>query len=110
MAKGQTRRRRIPQRTCVACRKTVGKRDLVRIVRTPEGSVCVDRTGKQSGRGAYLCNSRRCWALALEQGRIGKALKARIDGEARSRLAEFARQLPSNGGRDGEEELVGESD
>jgi predicted RNA-binding protein YlxR (DUF448 family) len=51
---------------------------LVRLVRTPEGILAVDRTGKQNGRGAYLCRQRSCWEAALKGRQLGKALKMEI--------------------------------
>ena len=57
-----SRPRHIPQRTCVACRQTGAKRQLVRVVRAPDGSVTIDPTGKRSGRGAYLCDHGRVLA------------------------------------------------
>ena len=74
-----SRPRHVPQRTCVACRQTSAKRQLVRVVRTPAGSVTVDPTGKLSGRGAYLCDSPACWQTALKhRGKLGAALKLDI--------------------------------
>ena len=72
-----SRPRHVPQRTCVACRQTSAKRQLVRIVRTPDGSVTVDPTGKLSGRGAYLCTDQpACWQAALKnRGVLARALK-----------------------------------
>ena len=71
-----SRPRHVPQRTCVACRQTSAKRLLVRIVRTPDGSITVDPTGKLSGRGAYLCDQPDCWQAALKHpGALARALK-----------------------------------
>jgi predicted RNA-binding protein YlxR (DUF448 family) len=70
-----SRPRHIPQRTCVACRQTNAKRQLVRVVRGPDGSVTIDPTGKRSGRGAYLCDSPECWNAALKRGVLPRALK-----------------------------------
>jgi uncharacterized protein len=70
-----SRPRHIPQRTCVACRQTNAKRQLVRIVRTPDGGVTIDPTGKRSGRGAYLCESPDCWQAGLKRGALPRALK-----------------------------------
>ena len=50
-----------PQRTCVGCRTTSSKRAFVRVVRTPEGTVEVDESGRRNGRGAYLCAQATCW-------------------------------------------------
>lgn len=68
------RARPVPTRTCIACRTARPKRELVRVVRTPDGSVIVDPTGKRSGRGAYLCPKRECVALAERRGALSRAL------------------------------------
>ena len=86
----QTRPRRIPQRTCVACRSTSGKRELVRIVRTPAGTVEVDETGKKAGRGAYLCSNPACWSEALKKSRLDSALRVKLSSDDRLRLTEYA--------------------
>ena len=69
---GRTRRK--PQRTCIACRQTRAKHELVRIVRDTAGAVAIDTTGKRSGRGAYLCADAGCW----ERGLRGNALEHRL--------------------------------
>lgn len=69
------RRKRVPQRTCVGCGQVSGKREMVRLVRTPEGTVEIDETGKRSGRGTYLCRQRSCWQLALQKRRLEHALR-----------------------------------
>ncbi len=74
-AKGGPRPKHIPIRTCIGCRSSEAKRGLVRIVRTPEGRVELDPTGKKNGRGAYVHEARSCWDEALKQDRIGRALK-----------------------------------
>lgn len=87
----------IPQRTCIACRTTRGKRELIRIVRTPDNRVQADATGKLAGRGAYLCRQRECWQDVLESpNRLKQALKiqAPIQSEDMERLREFAVTLP----------------
>ena len=77
-----SRPRHIPQRTCVACRQTGAKRQLVRVVRAPDGSVSIDPTGKKSGRGAYLCDSPECWQAALKRGALSRGLKLEFIPEA----------------------------
>ncbi len=69
------KQRHIPIRTCVACRSTDEKRDLLRIVRLAEGTVCYDIRGTLSGRGAYLCARRSCIQTAQKQRRLERALK-----------------------------------
>jgi predicted RNA-binding protein YlxR (DUF448 family) len=76
----------VPQRTCIACRKTGVKRELVRLVNIPGVQVEVDLTGKKSGRGAYLCPSRSCWENALKTGRLAQALRTDINPDNKARL------------------------
>ncbi|MFP3852920.1 MAG: YlxR family protein [Anaerolineales bacterium] len=86
MAKSKKKRRHVPQRTCVGCRQTAGKRALIRLVRTPEG-VVVDPTGKLAGRGAYVHQDPACWQSALS-GALEHALRTRINDEERAQLME----------------------
>jgi|YNPMSStandDraft_1061717.scaffolds.fasta_scaffold56970_2 predicted RNA-binding protein YlxR (DUF448 family) len=90
----------IPLRTCVACRAVRAKRELIRIVRTPDGRICVDSTGKMNGRGAYLCRNRRCWQSAIgdsprqfARSRLIAALHTVPDEEVWSALHAYAQQL-----------------
>ena len=92
MAK-QPRPRRQPQRTCIACQESSSKRELVRLVRTPEGRIEVDESGKRSGRGAYLCRQRACWETALQRQAIGRALKTQLLPEDRERIEAYAASL-----------------
>jgi hypothetical protein len=78
--------RRFPVRTCVACRTERQKRDLVRVVRTPESEVIIDDTGRANGRGAYLCADGSCWAAALKKKSIERALGVPLSAEVRARL------------------------
>jgi uncharacterized protein len=82
-----------PQRTCVACRQTSKKRELVRLVLTPEVGVVIDLTGKKSGRGAYLCRALTCWQIALETGRLEHALKTNIRPENKEKLVNYAKEF-----------------
>ena len=84
------RNRHIPQRSCVICGVKTSKRELVRIVMTPERECAVDDTGKRSGRGAYLCRRPGCWDAALKGGRLAAALRGRIEQSDRERLTAFA--------------------
>jgi predicted RNA-binding protein YlxR (DUF448 family) len=93
-AKVGVRSRRLPQRSCVACRTTTAKRELVRIVRLASGAVEVDPTGKKAGRGAYLCRQRACWDEALKRSRLSKALRTTLSEESRAALQAFAADLP----------------
>jgi hypothetical protein len=77
----------------VSCRETSAKRDFVRIVRTPEGTVEVDPTGKRAGRGAYLCARSECWQEALKKERLARALRTAISAADRQQLGRYAEQL-----------------
>ncbi|MBI2941424.1 MAG: YlxR family protein [Chloroflexi bacterium] len=92
--KSGPRPRRVPQRTCVACRQEQGKRELVRIVRTVAGPVEVDPRGRKPGRGAYLCRNRACWEQALRRGTIEHALKTTLSPADRAALVAFAATMP----------------
>lgn len=87
------RSKRVPVRTCVACRSAEAKRGLVRIVRTPQGRVEIDPTGKKSGRGAYLHANRDCWELALKKDLLSRALKISVPAEDREALKQYAERL-----------------
>jgi predicted RNA-binding protein YlxR (DUF448 family) len=82
------KQRHIPQRSCVACRTVRDKKELVRLVRTPEGEVHLDPTGKQSGRGAYLCPRLDCLRVAQKRKSLDRAFKATVPTEAWARLEE----------------------
>ena len=69
------------------------KRELVRIVRTPEGGVAVDETGKRSGRGGYHCPKSSCWESALSKGQLNRALRTKLTEEEKARLREYAADL-----------------
>jgi predicted RNA-binding protein YlxR (DUF448 family) len=92
-AKGP-RPKHVPVRTCIVCRQERGKRELVRIVRTPDAIVQVDPTGKLAGRGAYLCRARTCWDQALQGQRLSAALKTAVSADDLAALRTFAGTLP----------------
>ncbi len=81
-----------PQRTCLACRKVKAKRELVRLVRTPDGSIGVDIKGKQAGRGAYLCRARECWETGIGGSRLEHAFRSSVTPENRKHLLEQAEE------------------
>ncbi|HEY8292788.1 MAG TPA: YlxR family protein [Thermomicrobiales bacterium] len=86
--------RHIPQRTCIVTRQTGDKRGLIRIVRTPEGRVEVDPTGKKNGRGAYLTADRAIWERALAGNVLSRALKVEMNPEDIATLRAYAETLP----------------
>lgn len=93
-AKQPVRRRHVPQRSCVACRRTDSKRELIRIVRTPQQGVQIDPTGKLAGRGAYLCKARGCWQKAFKSSALSRALKTTLTDDQLAALRAYADSLP----------------
>ena len=88
------RPKHVPQRMCIACREHDTKRGLHRIVRTPEGVVEPDATGRRNGRGAYLCGQAACWEKALASGLLARALNVEIDKDTVISLRRHAATLP----------------
>ena len=97
------RPKHVPQRMCIACRGHDAKRGLHRIVRTPEGPVKLDSTGKRSGRGAYLCSNPACWDRALSTGLLARALKTEIQQHTVVALRSYAQSLHDREAADGTE-------
>ena len=79
-------KRKIPLRKCLGCQERKEKKSLLRIVRTPEGSVEIDRTGKQSGRGSYICFSKACLERAMKNRSLERALEVSIDQDILAKL------------------------
>ena len=82
------KQRKIPLRKCVVCQEMKAKKELIRVVRTPEGEVLIDLTGKKSGRGAYLCGRLACFKQAGKSKALDRALKAPVSPEIYQRLAQ----------------------
>jgi len=82
--------RPVPQRTCIGCNTTTNKRELVRVVRQPEGGVVADPTGKKAGRGAYVHQQPECWELALKKGHLERSLKTKLSADDLRGLREYA--------------------
>jgi predicted RNA-binding protein YlxR (DUF448 family) len=78
---------------CIICRDHEAKRGLHRIVRSPEGTVSPDPTGRQNGRGAYLCHKTACWEKALSSGALARALNIEINTETLDALRQHAATL-----------------
>ncbi|HHY04377.1 MAG TPA: YlxR family protein [Thermoanaerobacterales bacterium] len=80
--------KKIPLRMCLGCRTMKPKKELIRIVRTAEGDVEIDVTGKKSGRGAYVCSNSECVNRALKEGPLSKALNTTVTCELINKLKE----------------------
>lgn len=93
-SKQPKKQKHIPLRTCISCRDNKPKRELLRVVRTPDGHVLIDATGKKSGRGAYLCAKLSCWETAMKKQRLEQEFETTISAEDRQELQNFIATLP----------------
>ncbi len=73
--------RKIPQRQCLGCREMKNKKDLIRVVRSPEGEITLDFKGKKPGRGAYVCPEPACLAKAKKSRALERAFSTAIPAE-----------------------------
>ena len=88
--------KKVPMRMCVACREMKPKKELIRVVRTPEGEIVADETGRKNGRGAYLCRSEACLNKALKIRALDRALEQPLSETAVDAL----RQVIAGGGNE----------
>ena len=79
--------KKIPIRQCVGCREKKPKRELIRVVKSPEGNISVDFSGKANGRGAYLCCSTDCLKKAAKSRALERAFEAAVSPEVFDRLS-----------------------
>lgn len=87
--------KKIPMRMCVGCREMKAKKEMIRVVRSPEGDVSIDLKGKKSGRGAYVCYDVQCLKRALKQKQLDRALEVTITPEIAESLTH---SIESSGG------------
>ena len=80
--------KKIPMRQCLGCREMKPKKELLRVVRSPEGEVTLDFRGKAPGRGAYICPDRECLRKAIKARALEKAFSAQIPEEVYAKLNE----------------------
>ncbi len=80
--------RKVPLRKCTGCHEMKDKRQLIRVVRTKEGDISIDRTGKKNGRGAYICPSSACLDKAIKNKGLERSFKVNIPSEVYDALKE----------------------
>ena len=78
--------KKVPLRKCLGCEEMIGKKGLLRIVRSKEGEISLDLTGKKSGRGAYICKDLQCFEKARKRKALERSLKCKIPDEVYDRL------------------------
>ena len=76
----------IPTRKCVGCCQEKPKKDLIRVIKSPEGEIFADLTGKANGRGAYICKNPDCFKKAVKNKGLERSLKAQIPGDVIERI------------------------
>lgn len=80
--------RKIPMRKCTGCNEMHPKKELIRVIVTPEGSIELDKTGKKNGRGAYICPNATCLEKAVKTKGLDKSLKISVPSDIYERLRE----------------------
>ena len=78
--------KKIPMRKCVGCGEMKEKKDMIRVIKTPEDEIILDTTGRANGRGAYICNNPDCLSKAIKNRGLERSLKAQIPEEVSQRL------------------------
>ena len=73
--------KKVPQRQCIGCRESKDKKELIRIVKTKEGEILLDRSGRLNGRGAYLCDNRECFEKARRSNALIRTFKMNVQAE-----------------------------
>ena len=92
-----TKKIKIPIRTCIGCKCKKPKKEMIRIIRTPDGKIEIDETGKKSGRGAYICGDVKCLDIALKENSLKKSLKQDISLKTLDDLREaFLKNIGKN--------------
>ena len=86
---------KIPMRQCSACRGHFEKRQLLRVVRTPDGNVLPDPRGKISGRGVYICRNEECLNKAIKTKALSRALEVPISDETLESIRQMIREMPN---------------
>ena len=82
------KQKKIPMRRCTGCGEQKPKKELVRVVKTPDGEILLDLTGKASGRGAYICNNAECLKKARKSKRIDRTFEMTIPDEVYKQMEE----------------------
>ena len=78
--------RKVPLRRCAGCGESFPKKELIRVVRTPEGVITTDETGKMNGRGVYVCRNAACFSKVRKQKKLDKSLDTQVPDEVYDRI------------------------
>ena len=94
------KQKKVPMRMCVGCREMKPKRELIRVVKSPEGQVAMDPTGRKPGRGAYVCRSAECLKKALKQKQLERAFECQLGEDVKDGLLSQLQALEAVGAED----------
>ena len=83
----------IPLRKCLGCDEMLGKKGMLRVVKTKEGDISIDETGKKNGRGAYICRDMDCFSKAQKKHSLERSLKCSISEEIYEKLRQEIEEL-----------------
>ncbi len=83
----------IPLRKCLGCDEMLGKKGMLRVVKTKEGEISIDETGKKNGRGAYICRDMECFNMAQKKHSLERSLKCSISEEIYEKLRQEIEEL-----------------
>ncbi len=88
--------KKIPERKCMGCNEKHPKKELVRVVRKPDGNVLLDNTGKVSGRGAYICPNLKCLEKALKSKRLDRSLETEVPESIYEQMKNILSEVENN--------------
>lgn len=84
--------KKLPQRTCIGCGQQKDKRDLIRIVKNNQGEIFLDKSGKEPGRGAYICDNAECLKKLIKSRKLEKSFKMKIEDNIYNKLKEMIKE------------------
>ncbi len=84
--------KKLPQRTCIGCGQQKDKRDLIRIVKNNQGEIFLDKSGKEPGRGAYICDNAECLEKLIKSRKLEKSFKMKIEDNIYNKLKEMIKE------------------
>lgn len=84
--------KKLPQRTCIGCGQQKDKRDLIRIVKNNQGEIFLDKSGKEPGRGAYICDNTECLERLIKSRKLEKSFKMKIEDNIYNKLKEMIKE------------------
>ena len=84
--------KKLPQRTCIGCGQQKDKRDLIRVVKNNQGEIFLDKSGKEPGRGAYICDNTECLERLIKSRKLEKSFKMKIEDNIYNKLKEMIKE------------------